>query len=151
MRLSSKGQEHNGGIGEKKNKGEGGASMRDLEKDLEICQTATPGPWVAWKYVPGNWTVSHTDPPNSVDICLMYHNDNAKNNADFIAEAREGWPEAIQRAMAAEARVEELEEEIEALKWQLKEQDNAALRTLEIERDEKHIWKKRAKRGEQNG
>lgn len=48
-----------------------------------------------------------------------------------------------------EARVKELEEEIEALKLQLKEQDEAALRTLEIERDEKLIWKKRAKRGEQ--
>ena len=43
------------------------------------------------------------------------------NDKQFIAEAREGWPHAIRRAIAAEKRVAELEAENERLREQLRD------------------------------
>jgi len=91
--------------------------MRDLRKDLELCEAATSGPWVIDEYC-----VSQIRQPNySKRRRIVCPPDaNGFNDARFIAEAREGWPEAIRRALAAEARVKELEAEIERLKEQTK-------------------------------
>ena len=86
--------------------------MRDLRKDLETCNQATPGPWKRnekpsfgdwWVYVGGQ------------HICLLpadkkgtHFGEMFKANAEFIAAAREGWPHAIERAITAEAEVERL-------------------------------------------
>jgi len=59
--------------------------MRDLEKDLEIYQKATPGPV-------GLLEPLKPDHPDSV----------------FIQEAWQGWPEAISRAIAAESELKNL-------------------------------------------
>jgi len=69
--------------------------MRDLRKDLETCNQATPGPW---------WIVRKAE-----GILIAGHN-HAENfqDCDFIAQAREGWPHAIERAIKAEAEVERL-------------------------------------------
>ena len=85
---------------------------RDLLKDREICNKATPGPWERnEKPSFGDWWVQH----GNQHICLLpsdkkgtYFGDMFKVNADFIAQAREGWPEAIERALKAETEVERL-------------------------------------------
>ena len=82
--------------------------MRDLKADLELCEKATAGPWFAYRTALGQVTVQC--PPGW--ICVMSDKGNWAT-AKAIAEAREGWPEAIQRAMAAEERVKELEAAIE--------------------------------------
>jgi hypothetical protein len=90
--------------------------MRDLQKDLEICNKATQGPWY--------WTPEEIecDPetgwwgePPSVMLPQVMGDDNGKgfvvwsnDDAEFIAQAREGWPHAIERAIKAEAEVERL-------------------------------------------
>lgn len=97
--------------------------MRDLKADLEICERATPGPWwneggVIHAKNPGIWTEQNC---SCVHIARVYYGywENARLceqevNGDFIDEAREGWPEAVRRAMAAEERVRELEVAIHA-------------------------------------
>ena len=92
-------------------------NKRDLKADLEICNRASKAPWRvatnkhpttsgnSWGWVEGtreNW---------------CWSNDNKKSYADarFIAQAREGWPHAIERAIKAEAEVEQLKGEIEQL------------------------------------
>jgi hypothetical protein len=83
---------------------------RNLKVDLEICNRASKAPWRvatnkhpttsgnSWGWVEGtreNW---------------CWSNDNKKSYADarFIAQAREGWPHAIERAIEAEALAREL-------------------------------------------
>lgn len=75
---------------------------RDLKADLKVCDRATPGPWrhecnldCSEIYAPG------VDTP----IVLVGHD---PYDADFIAQAREGWPHAIERAIEAEALAREL-------------------------------------------
>ena len=88
---------------------------RNLKVDLEICNRASKAPWRvatnkhpttsgnSWGWVEGtreNW---------------CWSNDNKKSYADarFIAQAREGWPHAIERAMEAEELNRELVEALE--------------------------------------
>lgn len=78
-------------------------TQRDLKADLELCNKATPGPWVFNGIsVLGAHGLLIARTPNDAD-------------AEFIAQAREGWPHAIERAMRAEAEVEQLKGEIEQL------------------------------------
>jgi hypothetical protein len=82
---------------------------RDLKADLKFCNRATQGPWRhEWNpncsevYAPG------VDTP----IILVGHD---PYDADFVVQAREGWPHAIERALEAEKRVEELENQVDIL------------------------------------
>jgi hypothetical protein len=75
---------------------------RDLKADLKVCDRATQGPWRhEWNpdcseiYAPG------VDKP----IILVGHD---PYDADFIVQAREGWPHAIERALKAEALAQKL-------------------------------------------
>ena len=77
---------------------------RDLKADIKFCDRATQGPWRhEWNpdcsevYAPG------IDKP----IILVGHD---PYDADFIVQAREGWPHAIERAIKAEALARELVE-----------------------------------------
>ena len=80
---------------------------RDLQKDLEICNKATRGPW---------YTVPKEGTPNRLIATTSFFGGGkiyAKGqeaspgvDAEFIAAAREGWPEAIERAMRAEKALE---------------------------------------------
>ncbi len=117
--------------------------MRDLEKDLALCEAATPGPWkdepaegpwsqgitgprgAAWVFLDGHGHFPRVNRPNDPEVsllaggpvgsavCLLY--EGGEIDAAFIAAAREGWPEAIRRAMAAEAEVERLKRRITQL------------------------------------
>ncbi|QDX93586.1 hypothetical protein EEL30_15550 [Brevibacillus laterosporus] len=117
---------------------------RNLHEDLEICNTATEGAWnadrVEW---PGNenlrhWVMTHEDGL----ACAVSYED-----ARFIAEARDGWPHAIERALSAEADVERLRKIIDRIyayvqeKWEEEPEREAQIaycRVLfEIERSER--------------
>jgi hypothetical protein len=75
-------------------------TKRDLNADLAICDADTSGPW----------RVDAGQRPFAE--LLVVDNDNRVmaeagvfDDANFIAEARTGWPAAIKRAIAAEAEV----------------------------------------------
>lgn len=77
--------------------------MRDLQADLEICNKATPGPWIHRNGVlPEVVILEKEEAFNLVAECP------GNINAAFIAAARKGWPHAIERAINAEAEVERL-------------------------------------------
>lgn len=98
---------------------------RDLIADLELCEAATPAPWTddcnAWPFGEDNlvcWPFVRSQPDPGRDngvsplVCCMGSDEdypNAGADAAMIAAAREGWPAAIRRALAAESRVAELE------------------------------------------
>lgn len=80
-------------------------TKRDLLHDLAICEAATDGPWRRLtKYeqaVVGE---------GMIDVITACGDDMARVDIEpederFIIEAREGWPEAIRRAIEAEAEV----------------------------------------------
>ena len=75
---------------------------RDLKADLKVCNRATQGTWRhEWNpdcseiYAPG------VDKP----IILVGHN---PYDADFIVQARKGWPHAILLVIEAEALAQKL-------------------------------------------
>lgn len=88
-------------------------TKRDLHADLALCEAATEGPW---RYGGDKWgdlvvyssekrgfhnnggEIAEIDGPNEV------------NNAKFITESRTGWPHAIERALSAEMKWEQLRE-----------------------------------------
>lgn len=87
--------------------------MRDLRKDLEICNKATPGPW---EWLEDTWNGGYKGiiGPNDREVLFPDHrNDGDDGDAwfdefpseadrEFIIEARTGWPAAIKRALVAE-------------------------------------------------
>ena len=105
---------------------------RDLKADLEICRKATPRPWVKDERVgcvavypasigkincmdesegkrlfyKGGYQVLGED--GQFKHWDVHPQDIA--DAEFIAQAREGWPHAIERAIEAETLVRELVE-----------------------------------------
>jgi hypothetical protein len=87
-------------------------NKRDLAADLAICEAATAGPWLVDENTAnqirqpnGSKRRRITTPPDADGI----------KDAAFIAKAREGWPESIRRAMAAEAEVERLRKDKQRL------------------------------------
>ena len=84
---------------------------RDLEADLAICEAATPGPYRIKPCECGCGRVL-------LSITLT-DGRFLPEDARFIAEAREGWPYAIRRALAAEAEVDRLRNELSILQEQL--------------------------------
>jgi hypothetical protein len=82
-------------------------NKRDLKADLELCNKATPGPWRAG----GSFVITFHD-EWICEVVGEYSTD-CEDNMRFVAQAREGWPHAIERAIKAEALAREL---MEALK-----------------------------------
>lgn len=73
-------------------------TKRDLHADLAICAAATEGPWNI-----GGGKFGETN-VYAGDFRIVRDIDYDKQaDATFIAEARTGWPHAIERAIAAEA------------------------------------------------
>lgn len=90
-------------------------NKRDLCVDLAICDAATAGPWA----VDDNLSVYHEDSGGTIcDVGDPYPRglNKPSENMRFIAEARTGWPHAIERALAAEAEVERLRDALIAIK-----------------------------------
>ena len=85
--------------------------MRDLKNDLETCNNATSGPWTL--KIKGNSVQSYA----IEGICsgMKMHG----KDAVFISTAREGWPEAINRAIAAEAEVRKLKNDMVEIRQRL--------------------------------
>ncbi|GIP38331.1 hypothetical protein J31TS4_16110 [Paenibacillus sp. J31TS4] len=81
--------------------------MRDLEKDLEICAAATKGLDTAGD---GEVFTVYLDEDDGVVARF-----NREVDAAFFVDAATGWPEAIQRALDAEAKVDRLENELRML------------------------------------
>lgn len=85
---------------------------RDLASDLRLCEAATFGPWEANPITALEWGVWHIE----LHLCIASRRSVSKNDtvglrkadAVFIAEARQGWPAAIRRALAAEAELAKL-------------------------------------------
>ena len=110
--------------------------MRDLIKDLELISKATPGPWTRnEKPSFGDWWVCS----GGQHICLLpadkkgtYYGEMFRANSDFIAQAREGWPHAIERAIKAEAENAKLRAVVDAARVYVMEHDKTPnLRTLD--------------------
>lgn len=81
--------------------------MRDLKADLKLCEAATEGPWEYKHDGYGDYCVSALLPDDDGSYCW---NDIpfTEGDAKFISVAREGWPEAIGRAIKAEKECTEL-------------------------------------------
>ena len=115
--------------------------MRNLQKDMETCQRATPEPWeihrndVGDEYaciVPTEIYDSDGFPVVSYEGGLApdcnWKAETLEANANFIVAAREGWPEAIIRAMEAEEENAELKQELIATRSRLVDMEE----TLEL-------------------
>ncbi|MGN7457868.1 hypothetical protein ACTHPH_23910 [Paenibacillus pasadenensis] len=89
--------------------------VRDLEADLAICEYAAPAPIRTKPCMCGHCDKLFLD---------IAHSEGRLDPEDarFIVEARVGWPHAIRRAIAAEAQVDKLQEEIRLLHDLLHEQ-----------------------------
>jgi len=87
--------------------------MRDLQADLAICEAATPSPIRTTPCTCGRC--------KQVFISLT-HSDGRLDpeDAQFIVEAREGWPHAIRRAKTAEDEVDRLEAKLDSLQDELR-------------------------------
>lgn len=94
-------------------------TKRDLHADLAICDAATAG---EWKFN-GNEVVVTSNPLVGIAGAM------GEEDCEFIAEARQGWPEAIRRAIAAEAEVERLRS---ALSGMVSAVDSGSLRKAKM-------------------
>ncbi len=93
---------------------------RDLKADLEVCNRASGESWIQ---------ASNTEYPYTImdetykDVMAVYC---TCNDAHFIAQAREGWPHAIERALKAEADFKRQEEYSDMLEDERNELYNLA-------------------------
>ncbi|WP_028559828.1 hypothetical protein [Paenibacillus pinihumi] len=75
-------------------------SVRNFAADRAICEAATEGPWTAdgsYVEIPDDFYVGERGP-------LAYGGvEGGDENATFIAEARTGWPAALDRIAELEA------------------------------------------------
>jgi hypothetical protein len=100
---------------------------RDLKADLELCNKATPGPWYRKKtganFKGFSSEVIIADTSRYATGNKVYAESKGgqfpANDADFIAQAREGWPHAIERAIKAESLARELVGVIDDLRRQI--------------------------------
>lgn len=89
---------------------------RDLEADLAVCEAATPGPY--------NIRPCGCGHPACDQVFISITKADGRltpEDARFIAEAHEGWPYAIRRALEAEAEIDRLRDEIRMLQEQLEQ------------------------------
>ena len=84
--------------------------LRNLQADLAICEAATPGPWKVDKSL-----IEIDGYTLFISYCAT------PRDLRFAVEAREGWPHAIRRALAAEAEIDRLRNEIQILQEQLEQ------------------------------
>lgn len=80
--------------------------MRDAEKDLKMCEAATPGPWKTSQH--DQYSLDIVSVPEQEVICWTDSFGQGARDGYFIAEAREALPYWIKRAVAAEEREKKL-------------------------------------------
>jgi hypothetical protein len=108
-------------------------TKRDLHADLAICNAATAHvnndtrlryDWNGDEFVVTTW--------DGIELAMDISDECF---ARFIAEARTGWPHAIERAIEAERRVAELETALKITKeWHEYEKRRALAAEAEVER-----------------
>lgn len=81
--------------------------MNEFAKDREVIDAATPGPWESHEM---NGSVLFTSGGMAV------YGSNQLNNSMAVARARTRWPAALDTIKEQDARIAELEAEIERLK-----------------------------------
>jgi hypothetical protein len=81
---------------------------RDLAADLKTCEAARPGPWTHEYFAAHDQHDVAHGPPDDASERFSILEELTSEDAELIAEARQGWPAAIRRAMAAEAEVQRL-------------------------------------------
>ncbi|MCS1350344.1 hypothetical protein [Mechercharimyces sp. CAU 1602] len=108
--------------------------MRNLINDLRICQQATDGPWYAYCE---SGQFHHVDRKleKGWEFICQYAN---KKDAEFIAESREGWQEAIERAVTAETEIVRLQHELSELFMNLLEEYEDAKTKVIYDRIDTH-------------
>jgi len=74
---------------------------RDAEKDLEMCEAATDGPWHTQP--DGQYSLAIVSLPEQEVICFTDSFGAGVHDGRFVAEARTALPHWIQRALAVEA------------------------------------------------
>ncbi len=94
--------------------------LRDLKADLKLCNKATLGPWQSNKscgdnHYPNNYVWGEKGPGYGTvaKAGVDYPSIPREHDAEFIAQAREGWPYAINQALAEKERADFLESEVE--------------------------------------
>lgn len=90
-------------------------NKRDLAADLAICEAAAS----AFTLHQGVYAIPTGGTTVETEICRDDYEPLTVSDTEFILEAREGWPEAIRRAIAAEAEVEKLRRENVRLQAQI--------------------------------
>ena len=94
-------------------------NKRDLIADLKICNKATSGPWLIADEP--EVIIENTFSSPILFSAVAFEDDLGASKVealktedlDFILQAREGWPHAIERALYAEELVRELVQELE--------------------------------------
>ncbi|BBI32342.1 hypothetical protein [Cohnella abietis] len=92
---------------------------RDLDADLAVCEAATPGPYRLTPCSCGKCDLVFISLSRSGGLLLP-------GDARFIAEARTGWPHAINRAQEAERENVRLRNELDALQLEVNQQHRSA-------------------------
>lgn len=92
-------------------------NTRDLHADLAICDASTEAPWHTSSLTEG-YIIAGDEKCTTIATVIEYNDDgteylrlghhDCQDNRIFIAESRQGWPEAIRRAIAAEASLDKL-------------------------------------------
>ncbi|AYK07724.1 hypothetical protein [Brevibacillus laterosporus] len=90
---------------------------RNLREDLEICYAATKGHW-SWCGDKFGDLVVYSPKlrgfhNNGGEIAELDYG--SQEDARFIAEARDGWPHAIERALDAEMKIAQMERRLRAV------------------------------------
>lgn len=104
-------------------------AKRDLKADQEICNKATPGPWL--KAEEPEVILENTFSQPVIFSAVVFDSDLGaskteavqENDLEFIAEAREGWPHAIERAIRAENSIEVYEDALKFKDEQIKNRE----------------------------
>lgn len=85
--------------------------MRDAEKDLQMCEAATAGPWQTSQH--DQYSLDIVSVPEQEVICWTDSFGQGARDGYFIAEAREALPHWIQRAVVAEEEAKRFREALE--------------------------------------
>ena len=83
--------------------------MRDLKADLELCQSHRQKRWKFQEWVDAVGQQWYGVSDDGHGFCRVRD----KKIAEFIVQAREGWPHAIERALEAEAKLEKAKDLIQ--------------------------------------
>ncbi|NOU54939.1 hypothetical protein HN020_09275 [Brevibacillus borstelensis] len=86
---------------------------RDAEKDLQMCEAATPGPWKTSQH--DQYSLDIVSAPEQEVICWTDSFGQGARDGYFIAEAREALPYWIDRAVSLEKEVGMLRDALEKI------------------------------------